>query len=226
MVQVHGISILAPAWGATSSCWETTERSTFQSSPPRGGRLADLHFITQFGHDFNPRPRVGGDRRCDGAPVPPQAISILAPAWGATCSAPLAASAPGHFNPRPRVGGDRLKLNQQMFRYQFQSSPPRGGRHGLLRVAPPLPRYFNPRPRVGGDGIVVALVIGRTWISILAPAWGATVISNVSLSIPYEFQSSPPRGGRLEPAGRSTKGEIFQSSPPRGGRHNIFEKGK
>jgi len=57
----QNISIHAPAWGATSRPFR---RSRYES-------------------DFNPRPRVGGDR-CGGA----------GHEWAY------------YFNPRPRVGGD------------------------------------------------------------------------------------------------------------------------
>jgi len=56
------ISIHAPAWGAT--LWEV---------------IMDLTI-----HDFNPRPRVGGDVGKNSNFGQAEKISIHAPAWGAT----------------------------------------------------------------------------------------------------------------------------------------------
>ncbi len=125
------------------------DNRSFQSTPPRGGRQQ--------------APSEGR------YPL----ISIHAPAWGAT----------------PRSGSASR-------RSKFQSTPPRGGRQKQIILRPPL-IYFNPRPRVGGDRCRAALtcrpahfnprprVGGRRYlrasiqaqfISIHAPAWGATSI--------------------------------------------------
>ena len=100
----QGISIHAPAWGATprSCCWNI--HSEFQSTRPRGARqslmtLPTYEFLFQStrprgarrprrkrrqrGAYFNPRARVGRDSG-DIVNVPPSVISIHAPAWGAT----------------------------------------------------------------------------------------------------------------------------------------------
>ena len=162
------ISIHAPAWGATIPRFSMRLLLLFQSTPPRGGRPNSSigHFISfafqstpprggrplsgsycNIPGDFNPRPRVGGDRYLR-ASIQSQSISIHAPAWGATQLSP---------------SKGRLVL--------FQSTPPRGGRpltstsRFVCRISihapawgatPPHPvsiacGYFNPRPRVGGD---------------------------------------------------------------------------
>jgi len=56
------------------------------------------------------------------------AVSIHAPAWGATVAVPGRLPTPRSFNPRPRMGGDNTI---SAFRH--------------------TPRGFNPRPRMGGD---------------------------------------------------------------------------
>ena len=101
------------------------------------------------------------------------------------------------FNPRTRVGCDATRRRQFSKKSWFQSTHPRGvrrsphggGGRGLL--------CFNPRTRVGCDqyGILFLEVIGcfnprtrvgcddnsrrppdlRDYVSIHAPAWGATV---------------------------------------------------
>ena len=101
------VSIHAPAWGATA--FKPTVPwglRLFQSTPPHGGRpllASSIHIIHL---SFNPRPRMGGDGlrrpgpgarrgfnprpRMGGDLLPPcgldaaLAVSIHAPAWGAT----------------------------------------------------------------------------------------------------------------------------------------------
>ena len=99
-------------------------------------------------------------------------ISIHAPAWGATHN-----------------------LRQGRGSSEFQSTPPRGGR--LKRLMRAIVRaYFNPRPRVGGD-LLALKGADAVIISIHAPAWGATPAS-CAYGLNLQFQSTPPRGGRLE----------------------------
>ena len=54
----------------------------FQSTPPRGGRLAEVVLASEK-KGFNPRPRVGGDPEGMRALLA-VVVSIHAPAWGAT----------------------------------------------------------------------------------------------------------------------------------------------
>ena len=152
-------TITRPAWfqstpprgGRRARSTRCRGRSQFQSTPPRGGRPRSPRRYAGHGMRFNPRPRVGGDRRCDSTvraklfqstpprggrlaamrttiaasmfqSTPPRggrrrrasaaieqaaAVSIHAPAWGATAPSGRAACRTMRFNPRPRVGGDR-----------------------------------------------------------------------------------------------------------------------
>ena len=98
----------------------------FQSTRPRGARLDDEkieHLIT----GFNPRARVGRDRRMVAASAILQ-VSIHAPAWGATAYTAPTAQEIERFNPRARVGRDSR----------------------LIRAVSLL-AGFNPRARVGRD---------------------------------------------------------------------------
>ena len=99
-----GISIHAPAWGATE--WEDTMvlAAIFQSTPPRGGR--------RFGGcsarrppNFNPRPRVGGDLT----------------RWFQRDSTKA-------FQSTPPRGGRLAASVVIVYIVLFQSTPPRGGR--------------------------------------------------------------------------------------------------
>ncbi len=188
---------------------------------------------------FNPRPREGGDRQRP-APLlgsaqfqstPPRGgrrdsaskwlkvvnVSIHAPARGAT-SLPFVFASPTTFQSTPPRGGRRpLTTLLRTWRRVSIHAPARGAtRQGMLKLAEA--EGFNPRPREGGD----ALGIDGCVISL-------------------EFQSTPPRGGRLHqqgydaddvtvsihaPARGATRADgsdgdwtrWFQSTPPRGGR--------
>jgi len=80
------VSIHAPARGATSSLPDWSVSDSFQSTPPRGGRLEISGRGRRDAHSFNPRPREGGD----GDPVVSRVRGE-------------------RFNPRPREGGDRRR---------------------------------------------------------------------------------------------------------------------
>ena len=79
----------------------------FQSTPPHGGRQfeppkelkyvgfnprprmgGDLFYLRsgQDSDSFNPRPRMGGDMQAKTSAIDYLAVSIHAPAWGATVS--------------------------------------------------------------------------------------------------------------------------------------------
>ena len=84
---------------------------------------------------FNPRPRPGGDSpvHIAGRPCVGMAVSIHAPARGATAIR-------AH-------GGAKSPTD-----VEFQSTPPHGGRPKLrMGAVAPMRHRFNPRPRTGGD---------------------------------------------------------------------------
>ena len=144
----------------------------FQSTHPRGVRLfAGAQSMTPFAvsihapawgatrlvprdapfiFGFNPRTRVG----CDHAGLRPaggQKVSIHAPAWGATHPGRARAHGRQGFNPRTRVGCDTDRCHKCADRRGFQSTHPRGVR-----------RVMDPED------------YANIWVSIHAPAWGAT----------------------------------------------------
>ncbi len=98
-----GVSIHAPARGATCLRIIAIIVNRFQSTPPRGGRQAGacpLVLVTSF----NPRPRAGGDM-------------LLAFFLAALLC----------FNPRPRAGGDQLARAHGPQRGGFNPRPRAGG---------------------------------------------------------------------------------------------------
>ena len=167
----------------------------FQSTRPRGARRFLLQRRYILAGSFNPRARVGRDPGidCSGIKVigfqstrprgarrqtlafgkVASAVSIHAPAWGATfryvfplcnlgqfqSTRPRGArreiggafqGAPG-FNPRARVGRDATRTGERPVLVWFQSTRPRGARH----------QFFD-------------FVDCVHKVSIHAPAWGAT----------------------------------------------------
>ena len=143
-------------------------------------------------------------------------ISIHAPARGATPDTLFVYRFTSNFNPRPREGSDDDLHRYKSVVMRFQSTPPRGERQTISLFPPKqkkfqstLPRGerprhtgllcprldFNPRSREGSDWVVLAgpAII---YISIHAPARGAT-LSVFAISVDGDrFQSTLPRGER------------------------------
>ena len=145
-----------------------------------------------------------------------EAISIHAPARGATFNSVVKKRNVGHFNPRSREGSDIFSPLLHYFFNLFQSTLPRGERRFAIHLFRQTYLHFNPRSREGSDistsasyhppAISIhAPARGATGcqgcegldfvISIHAPARGATVIF-LRLSNPWQFQSTLPRGER------------------------------
>ncbi len=214
------VSIHAPAWGATDGFAQPGLEGLFQSTHPRGVRRS-FHckanrpgLLFQSTHPRGVRPGNApssfGPRRFQS--THPRGVrqpllwgngslimvSIHAPAWGATTSQAhshhhqcefqsthprgvrrAACIAMSHFmdcfNPRTRVG------------CIFISTEPSSG----------LPDCFNPRTRVGCDVEVAQNIVEREFVSIHAPAWGATARASADAWSSSAFQSTHPRGVRL-----------------------------
>ena len=143
------VSIHAPAWGATSTCRPGRGKiSGFNPRPRMGGDRRICH-QSYMDRCFNPRPRMGGDcngyERCYG----PGPVSIHAPAWGATRT----------FSPQI-----------------------------------PFPLVSIHAPAWGATHLRKGVKV-KAHVSIHAPAWGATKAQGKCG--PYRgFQSTPPHGGR------------------------------
>ena len=120
-------------------------------------------------------------------------ISIHAPARGATTTACASLCTAEHFNPRAREGRDDQCRDSGVELF-----------------------YFNPRAREGRDPREDPKS-RQIVISIHAPARGATPASTGSCATP-RFQSTRPRGARLFPFSRSRQSRRFQSTRPRGAR--------
>ena len=152
-VEAWSVSIHAPARGATRAvagrrsqcCW-------FQSTPPRGGRRTASEWTVPASRRFNPRPRAGGDKVDALASIAAIAVSIHAPARGATIA----------------------WAEQAAWCNGFQSTPPRGGRHcqtPRLSAASSVSIHAPARGATTGSGSATPELHD---VSIHAPARGAT----------------------------------------------------
>ena len=150
------VSIHAPAGGATSSVSKSLSRIlTFQSTRPRGARLAMLPSAMTPLLCFNPRARGGRDEvvvapNTDNSPwFNPRArggrdISRHCVRRGITC-----------FNPRARGGRDLTPKPTQQQQRKFQSTRPRGARRFFSCSFDPLKLSFqSTRPRGARRGDV------------------------------------------------------------------------
>ena len=150
-----GVSIHAPAWGATTGRHGTTVLNQFQSTRPRGARPRSAS-TSRRSSRFNPRARVGRDLfDCLFQPLFPL-VSIHAPGWGATLRITLMLASFSMFqSTRPR-GARHRRVPRRYSEPRFQSTRPRGARpatswnrlawssfqstrpRGARRTAPPI----------------------------------------------------------------------------------------
>ncbi len=217
IAEVNGISIHAPAKGATSGRNRRRHRGPkFQSTLPRrerrrascpsprrsryfnprsreGSDAAGLHTAAPVRH-FNPRSREGSDVPQDLHLLSALCISIHAPAKGATWQA-VRSRRVSHFNPRSREGSDERPA--QLW----------------ARL-----RHFNPRSREGSDRIAEPGTYDVASISIHAPAKGATIQPFWTAERSPVFQSTLPRRERRDiPTPKVTpRHEISIHAPAKG----------
>src|SRR5579885_3356877 len=92
-IQARAVSIHAPARGATYCVYSAQAQPMFQSTRPRGARLAMLTPSRIFAR-FNPRARAGRDNELENR-AEGMLVSIHAPARGATLPRVVSPSARG-----------------------------------------------------------------------------------------------------------------------------------
>ena len=163
----------------------------FQSTRPRGARLEPtvLIYLTDLFQSTRPR---GARPELVAETRIEFTVSIHAPTRGATEHFFSDASLKG-FNPRAHAGRD-----------------------GVLHRIHSRVERFNPRAHAGRDLCGNKLHI-RLFVSIHAPTRGATEAREISLD-ELQFQSTRPRGARLEHVKRGPWTIMFQSTRPRGAR--------
>ena len=146
-------------------------------------------------------------------------ISIRAPRMGSDNNGILHIAPDNHFNPRS-PHGERPRRNRKSSRSSiFQSTPPAWGATSRPISSPLIYSYFNPRPRMGSD-VRKAREYACRFISIHAPAWGATRPCG-SLCKPFHISIHAPAWGATWFFVFSLNVCKFQSTPPHGERHEI-----
>ena len=168
-----GVSIHAPAWGATSQK-QANEDSIHGFNPrTRVGCDPYVESSCQRGLRFNPRTRVGCDTRLLYDRPPVAAVSIHAPAWGATVAPAKNFQQAAFQSTHPR-GVRQKSCWQRSSPFLFQSTHPRGVRPVKPIARKEKPSFQSTHPR-GVRRIRNVQIRTDHWVSIHAPAWGATV---------------------------------------------------
>ena len=174
MDKLANVSIHAPARGATESAqaW-IDEQDSFQSTRPRGARLADTR--SKFGCITFQSTRPRGARLAD-----IRGRHTMTGAFQST---------------RPR-GARQHALIGIMFNLSVSIHAPARGATPRSRPFDKTCPRFNPRAREGRDRSVERIISGDESVSIHAPARGATQ-STIGIRPPLSvFQSTRPRGAR------------------------------
>ena len=165
----------------------------FQSTLPRGERLAHIRLLCDDEEDFNPRSHAGSD---DDAPCPENMfpISIHAPTRGATAISVSWIKPSTNFNPRSHAGSDagdgRIAVDTKISIH----APTRGATVQKY-LAIPLKDDISIHAPTRGATLVLLPDRDPLVISIHAPTRGATVVPHTSC-YGLEFQSTLPRGER------------------------------
>jgi len=119
------------------------------------------------------------------------------------------------FNPRPRAGGDINKHRNSEGPLGFNPRPRAGGDNKLgKRFA--ADESFNPRPRAGGDSNYEVIIEYLFYVSIHAPARGATATAGDFIEATEVSIHAPARGATR--SGYPTRGRLPVSihAPARG----------
>src|SRR5699024_5511020 len=132
-----GISIHAPARGATILLFSKQNSDLFQSTLPRGERLAGRKLV-EYLQDFNPRSREGSDIM--------EHLQIH----------PVA-----DFNPRSREGSDASVKCLRCWHPDFNPRSREGSDVKSAFILIPGKTDFNPRSREGSDSFGYVAVIDQ-----------------------------------------------------------------
>ena len=212
------VSIHAPAWGATTRrrLWRgfflfqfTRQHGARPTRPTRGSQTHAFQFTRQHGarlsapakarpstRRFNSRASMGRDRRWRLRGVD-DAVSIHAPAWGATGSGILAGTEVSGFNSRASMGRDTTNPSLNNFERLFQFTRPHGARPALESSTSSWSLFQFTRPHGARQG-AARRQARADQVSIHAPAWGATGVG-IALPAPVKaFQFTRPHGARHE----------------------------
>ena len=215
---------------------------TFQSTLPHGERRRDLSVFSPLDECFNPRSRAGSDGHNDPDDHVNIAVSIHAPARGATCN--MRVGPPGcrrfqstlphgerlqvqttslakgeGFNPRSRTGSDRWpKSPSDLVIECFNPRSRAGSDVASSQTSLAKANGFNPRSRTGSDCELEADAGDDEVFQSTLPH-GERRRSLAARRTRYRFQSTLPHGERRGVrSGRRRSNEVFQSTLPHGER--------
>ena len=166
---------------------------------PRSREGSDCRYVLQppIKNNFNPRSREGSDGTTRLMHISSR-ISIHAPARGATNCGLTDYQVRHYFNPRSPGGSDLFRHGMEVNHINF-----------------------NPRSREGSDDFFLFRFSHKVFISIHAPARGATSPFCLPAKI-TRFQSTLPRGERLVGGSGFSSIASFQSTLPRGERPAVI----
>ena len=165
-----GISIHAPAWGATLWDNKRYQREEISIHAPAWGATRRFRDPVRGGGISIHAPAWGATAASTGRSRNSE-ISIHAPAWGAT-----------------EAGGFKADTGA------FQSTRPRGARRADS-ASPMMPLHFNPRARVGRDKVTFRNSLYKTAFQSTRPRGARRVFGGAICAQPL-FQSTRPRGAR------------------------------
>ena len=167
-----GVSIHAPAWGATRPPRHTGPIPGCFNPRARVGRDSPAASYRPHSRMFqSTRPR-GARQELHKNQLQWRVVSIHAPAWGATTPAATGTGSGTFQSTRPR-GARRMASNDRSYNISFQSTRPRGARHEGLSLNLQLVVFQSTRPR------------------------GARRVHHRRNHRGQTFQSTRPRGARL-----------------------------
>jgi len=151
LVVAEDVSTHAPAWGATQAVLYRPRKTC----------------------SFNPRARMGRDRRYGRNQRRRARVSTRAPAWGATWSGGSLCWMTPSFNPRARMGRDIMEVAPGVRVTLFQPMRPHGARLSLIQLMHGHMRVSTHAPAWGATASHGPSYSGMS-VSTHAPAWGAT----------------------------------------------------
>ena len=159
------------------------------------GRDSIISTSTACGTHFNPRARVGRDfawrRIIDALHI----FQSTRPSWGATHTLEYNFAAVSISIHAPRVGRDQADGADCTGDLHFNPRAPCGARRSSDTISIRASRFQSMRP-VWGATRIFCRTARAVFISIHAPAWGATLPA-CPQACPAAFQSTRPRGARL-----------------------------
>ena len=152
----YKVSIHAPTWGATYTQREHGLSTEVSIHAPTWGATSKTEADKPYINGFNPRSHMGSDALVLHPLVYDTAVSIHAPTWGATGYDGHFGHRCGGFNPRSHMGSDPSRQDDELTKRMFQSTLPHGERLNKQEA------------------------VSQIMVSIHAPTWGATSISQDS----------------------------------------------